>query len=296
MFVRRERNEVLPNHVLLRVCQWGPSDGPAVVLVHGILDQAIVWEPVAEALAEAGYHVIAPDLRGHGLSHASPAVEGYGLLSFVADLSCLVESLELDSFVLAGHSLGSLVALLYTNFYPARVLGLVPIENLVLAGCDKLDMQSALQKDVECLRRTHQHTVLPDLDAAIKLLRAARPGVDAGLARRLCERGTRQEGCGLVWRWDPILRTRLGLRFPGRQGQYLDMLRQIRVPVSLVFGKHSAFTREEDANLLLAAMPHARITHAAGTHDVHLEDPRAIVRAVMSIKPAHTSHPSRVGP
>ena len=73
------------------LCEWGPKDGTPILCLHGILDQGLVWEPVAMALAKAGYRVIAPDLRGHGKSaHVGPGGE-YHLMDFLGDVVTLVE-------------------------------------------------------------------------------------------------------------------------------------------------------------------------------------------------------------
>jgi len=81
---------------------WG--DGPlTIALIHGYSDDAATWWKVGPALAARGCTVIAPDLRGHGLS---PRGDRYSLEDFADDL---VETLPEGLDVLVGHSLGGLV-------------------------------------------------------------------------------------------------------------------------------------------------------------------------------------------
>jgi pimeloyl-ACP methyl ester carboxylesterase len=107
---------------------WGNESAPAVVLVHGGRDHARNWDWVARALRR-DFHVIAPDLRGHGDSQW--AVGGmYAVADFVLDVANLVDALGDQQIVLIGHSLGGAISLMYAGIYPDRVAKLVAIEGL----------------------------------------------------------------------------------------------------------------------------------------------------------------------
>lgn len=89
--------------VNLRTLRWGHPDAPRVLLVHGVQSAAGTWWRIADGLARAGLHVIAPDLRGHG---GSPSAKRYRLADFVADLDGVGREWEL----VVGHSLGGTLA------------------------------------------------------------------------------------------------------------------------------------------------------------------------------------------
>ncbi|PWI12712.1 alpha/beta hydrolase [Streptomyces sp. Act143] len=84
---------------------WG--EGPrTAVLVHGLMADSRTWRPVATAIADHGYRVVAVDLRGHG---ASPPAASYGPAELAADL---LETLPAGPDLAIGHSLGSAALLL----------------------------------------------------------------------------------------------------------------------------------------------------------------------------------------
>ena len=67
------------------------GSGPAVVLCHGFPELAYSWRHQLPALAEAGFHAVAPDLRGYGGSDAPDAIEAYDLPTLVADVARALE-------------------------------------------------------------------------------------------------------------------------------------------------------------------------------------------------------------
>ncbi|HET8932550.1 MAG TPA: alpha/beta fold hydrolase [Polyangiales bacterium] len=262
----------------------GDADGQrTVVLVHGILSHALVWQPVAELLVERGFRVVAPDLRGHGLSMHNPIGDGYGLISFARDLESLLQALHIERFVLAGHSLGSLVVLFYTACIGTGVEGLALLETLLLGASEPVDLQALLARDLAHMRATHQHQTVPTLQAAANMLRMSHRGLSPELALQLCVRGMLETPGGWVWRWDPILRTRVGLRFPGTRAQYLKILRQIDVPVQLLFGRESQFNRSEEKQALTSAFGAVRVASIAGGHNLHIENPGPVADALLSL-------------
>jgi len=114
----------------LHYVDWGNTSRPPLLLLHGGRDHARNWDWVAQALRE-DYHIIAPDLRGHGDSQW--AVGGsYATADYVLDVAQLLDALQLFPITIIGHSLGGAVALKYTGTYPGRVHKVVAIEGLGL--------------------------------------------------------------------------------------------------------------------------------------------------------------------
>ena len=96
------------NGIAMRVLEQGA--GPLVVLCHGFPETSHSWRHQLSGLAEAGYRVVAPDMRGYGGTEAPVAVDRYTLLHLVGDMVGLVEALGEERAVIAGHDWGAPVA------------------------------------------------------------------------------------------------------------------------------------------------------------------------------------------
>lgn len=86
------------------------GEGPLVLLIHGFPELAISWTAQIEALAAAGYHVVAPDMRGYGQTQTPQEVEAFSILHLVGDMVDLVRALGETECVVVGHDWGSAVA------------------------------------------------------------------------------------------------------------------------------------------------------------------------------------------
>jgi pimeloyl-ACP methyl ester carboxylesterase len=92
------------------VLTWGPDDGPLALLLHGFPDTAWTWRHVAPALAEAGWHVVAPFSRGYAPTDLAPDAN-YQLGALVRDVVELHRALGADSdALLVGHDWGAMTA------------------------------------------------------------------------------------------------------------------------------------------------------------------------------------------
>jgi pimeloyl-ACP methyl ester carboxylesterase len=101
--------------------------GPAVVLCHGFPELAYSWRHQLPALAEAGFRAIAPDQRGYGGSDRPEPVEAYDVHHLTGDLAGLLDALDLERAVFAGHDWGGLVVWAMAALHPARVAGVVGV-------------------------------------------------------------------------------------------------------------------------------------------------------------------------
>ena len=115
----------------LHFVDWGNQTAPPLLLVHGGRDHCRNWDAVALALRE-DWHVIAPDLRGHGDSGWS-AESNYGMNGYIYDLAQLIHQQNLAPVTIIAHSLGGNIALRYTGIYPESVRKLIAIEGLGLS-------------------------------------------------------------------------------------------------------------------------------------------------------------------
>src|SRR2546425_11354326 len=96
------------NGIRMHVAEQG--DGPLVVLCHGFPESWYSWRHQLAALAEAGFHAVAPDMRGFGQTDAPAEIESYTLLHLVGDMVGLLDALGAPSAVIVGHDWGGPVA------------------------------------------------------------------------------------------------------------------------------------------------------------------------------------------
>jgi epoxide hydrolase A/B len=97
------------------------------LLCHGFPELWYSWRHQLAALAAAGFHAVAPDMRGYGQTDAPPEIEGYTLLHHVGDMLGLLDALGIERAVIAGHDWGAPVAWLAAQLRPDRfraVIGL----------------------------------------------------------------------------------------------------------------------------------------------------------------------------
>ena len=112
----------------LHYADWGNEGAPPLLLIHGGRDHCRNWDWVAQDL-RGDYHIIAPDLRGHGDSQWMLG-GNYSMVDYVADIAQLVHQKQEAPITIIGHSLGGSIALQYAGVYPDNVVKVVSIEGL----------------------------------------------------------------------------------------------------------------------------------------------------------------------
>ena len=96
------------NGIRMHIAEQGA--GPLVVLCHGFPESWYSWRHQIHALAEAGFHVVAPDMRGYGQTEAPEAIDQYTLMHLVGDMVGVLDALGEETAVIAGHDWGAPVA------------------------------------------------------------------------------------------------------------------------------------------------------------------------------------------
>jgi pimeloyl-ACP methyl ester carboxylesterase len=111
------------NGIEVHIAELG--EGPLVVMLHGFPESWYSWRHQLPALAEAGYHAVAPDMRGYGQTTIPAAVESYTQLHLVGDVIGLLDALMEGQAVVVGHDWGAPVAWNSALLRPDRVRGVV---------------------------------------------------------------------------------------------------------------------------------------------------------------------------
>jgi pimeloyl-ACP methyl ester carboxylesterase len=266
----------------LCLCSWGEESAPLILYLHGILEQGAAWQEVAVPLASRGYRVVAPDFRGHGRSAHVPPGCSYNLLDLLGDVDAIASQLAARPFILVGHSLGSLVAAMLASIRPEKVQQLVLVETVLPAEVGAGETAEQLAAQLDYLAEPPVHAPFPDVAGAAARLRLGTPALSESLAWELAERLTEPCPGGVRWRWDPRLRTRAGIGFNGlERDRYLSLLGRIQAPITLIYGDRSDFNRPTDLAAQQQAMPQAKRIVLAGGHNLHLEAPVELAKALI---------------
>src|SRR5271165_1399966 len=101
------------------------GQGPLVILCHGFPESWYSWRHQLQALAEAGYHAVAPDMRGYGGTSKPEEIERYTIFHLVGDMVALAAALSPDKAVIVGHDWGAPVAWHAALFRPDRFRGVI---------------------------------------------------------------------------------------------------------------------------------------------------------------------------
>jgi pimeloyl-ACP methyl ester carboxylesterase len=120
---------VRTNDINMHIAEQGT--GPLVLLCHGFPEIWHCWRHQLTALAGAGFHAVAPDLRGYGRTDAPEEIESYTILHLVGDLVGLVEALGETRATIVGHDWGAtlawMAALIRPDVFPAVTALSVPL-------------------------------------------------------------------------------------------------------------------------------------------------------------------------
>ncbi len=227
----------------LHYVDWGNAGAPPLVLVHGGRDHCRNWDWVARRLRK-DWHVIAPDLRGHGDSEWSKSAN-YSMAGYVYDLAQLIHQLKLAPVTIVGHSLGGAITIRYAGIYPEHVKRLVAIEGL--GRSPKSQAETAGKSMAEKMREwiDSQRTAagrLPrrykSVEDAFARMQEQNKHLSAEQARHLTEHGVSQNEDGtFTWKFDNFVRVWLPYDMP--QADIEALWRHVACPSLLIYGKES---------------------------------------------------------
>lgn len=227
----------------LHYVDWGNPDAPPLLLVHGGRDHCRNWDWVARALCK-DWHVIAPDLRGHGDSDWTND-GNYRMANYVYDLAQLVHQQQLAPVTLVSHSLGGSIALRYTGLYPDQVRRVVAIEGLGPSA--KMQAKNASKSFDERMRNWideqrrmsgRQPRRYASVEEAFKRMQGENKHLTPEQAYHLTVQGVNQNEDGTYsWKFDNYVRSWPPYDMPQADVQHLWS--KITCPTLLIYGKES---------------------------------------------------------
>jgi len=257
----------------LHYIDWGNPTAPPLLLLHGGRDHCRNWDWIAEALRD-DYHVIAPDLRGHGDS-AWSASGHYTMAGYIYDLAQLIHQQALAPVDIVAHSLGGNIALRYAGIYPDAVRRLVAIEGMgpgpgAHADAEYKPIAERMRAWIDrqrasAGRQPHRYATLED---ALARMQAANKHLRPDQARHLTQHGVNQNEDGTYsWKFDHYVR--VWPPYDMTREEIAELWGRIACPTLLVYGRESRASNPADDGRL-GYFRNARVLAVEGAgHWVH---------------------------
>ncbi len=227
----------------LHYVDWGNEGAPPMLLVHGGRDHCRNWDWVAQAFRH-DYHIIAPDLRGHGDSQWLLG-GSYDHVDYVYDIAQLLHQRNHNPVTIIAHSLGGSIALIYTGLYPETVTKLVCIEGMgpppeILEERISQPIEKRLDNWVKDLRQVSGRIPrrYQSLEDAYERMQTENPHLTETQARHLTIHGSYQNEDGTYsWKFDNYVRTLAPVGLP--QAEQHTLYNRITCPTLLLRGLES---------------------------------------------------------
>ena len=223
----------------LHYVDWGNADKPLMVLVHGGRDHCRNWDWVALDL-RSRYHVIAPDLRGHGDSDWAIG-GGYSMIDYVLDLAQLMQAVSTEPATLIGHSLGGKIVLQYAGVHRevkqvVSIEGMGPPPGMIreTPAYERMKNWIAQMRD----SRQSPGPRVPEYRRGARRMRAANPHLSEEQARHLTIWGVRRNENGTYsWKFDNYVHATSPYMFNTRDAR--QIWERITCPTFLIRGSES---------------------------------------------------------
>lgn len=223
----------------LHYLDWGNETKPHVLLVHGVQDHCHSWDWVATRLS-ADYHVVVPDLRGHGDSEWNHG-SAYNTLDYVYDIAQLVDQGGLAPVHVIAHSMGGNIASIYAGTYPSNIASFISVEGVGgipswyrSAGHPQARVTEWIDQTRGLAGRVPRRYA--DLSEAFQRMQKSNPHLSEEQARHLTIHGSnRNEDGTYTWKFDNYTHSRGAYGMP-----FEDMTaiwEKIDCPILLINGK-----------------------------------------------------------
>lgn len=296
--VAREEKRISVNGLDYCLSSWGKANNPIVLCLHGILDQGPIWQDIALALVEQGYYVVAPDLRGHGLSAHSGPETAPQLLDLVADMDVCVSQLlaatDQTQVTVLAHSMGTIVAAMLAACRPEEIAHLCLVEP-VLPSQEQTNVVEQLRVRLKhSTLSSEQRVVFNHPEQARERMQYFYPTMSKELLSKLCERVLKTIEGGFSWCWDQRLGDRSLFNSTCKRDEYLGILSSLSIPIVVMQGDKSDFNRQQDVCALQESLSTAVFHTYAGSHGLHYENPRLVANTLLEfIHQPNTVLPSK---
>lgn len=256
---------------------WRQPDAPRVLCLHGWLDNAASFIPLAERLGHLD--LVALDLPGHGHSEHRHPTTRYHFMDYLFDVDAALDALEWSDCHLLGHSLGAAIAAVYSAGAPERVRSIVLLDSLgpvsVTAEGTTDRLRRSLVKNRLGASRIRR---FESIDQMV-LARRAVSGLSKTAARLICDRAARQVNGQYEWRSDPALNWVSSIIMTDEQA--LELLEHVCAPtLTFTATEESPWSTRAKLEERKQAISHGRHVTLQGHHHFHMDAPGEIAETI----------------
>lgn len=263
------------------VRRWGDPSAPMVFLLHGWLDVAGTWQPVAAGLLPR-FQVLAPDLRGFGSSEWPQ--DGYWFQDYVADFEALADHYSPAApLLLVGHSMGGQIASLYAGLRPARVQRLVCLDSLFLPDMEMGLVTRRFRRWLDEVKALPEQKSYDSFAQLAERIRKQHPDLPAERAEFVARCWGQEDGRGRITLCaDPKHR----LAGPGlyHVEESIAIWKEVTAPTLFIDGGQSPFPKaipaEEVQRRRACFRGHRAVTIPGGSHMLHFSAPDETARHI----------------
>lgn len=227
----------------LHYVDWGNASAPALVLLHGGRDHCRSWDWIARAL-QPHFHVIAPDLRGHGDSDWATG-SSYSMTDHIYDLTRMVTACGIEQMTLVGHSFGGMISLVYTGAFPEKVSRLVNLDGAFPPRAPSAPIEAQFAKWVQDIDQISAKRPRPykTVEEAAHRMAERNTHLTAEQALHLARHAVKRTADGtFVWKFDPCQRVSAPYRL--RSDDTIALWRRIACPTLFLCGESGASNPE----------------------------------------------------
>ena len=260
----QEREFRVYGRKLAAMC-WGEPGQTPLLALHGWLDNAESFSPLAEQLD--GFHIVALDLAGHGRSDHRNADGEYNIWSDLPDILAVLNQLAWSSFYLLGHSRGAIIACLFASAMTDRVGKLVLLDAFSTMDARPEDCPAQLGSYMHDKQRLldKQSRVFASPEDAIAL--RAGKGIGPGAAERIVRRNLKP--CAGGWQWSTDARLQGASAFKLTAAHNTAIMSALVMPTLLLLAEQGLASRFEEQPVSSASF---QVDTTPGGHHFHMEE------------------------
>lgn len=261
----------------IKALAWGPKNGKPILALHGWLDNAASFIPIAKYFHD--YRFIAIDLMGHGHSTHPPQGTYFHFIDYVADVVAVMDKMSWEQCALLGHSLGAGIATIVAGAIPDRVCALGLIDGIGPITLEEPQFPDLLKKAFRDYARlpAKKLPIYSNVDDAVQA-RQQVSKMHKQSVELLVNRGIKEVTGGYTWRTDPRLLCSPLIMYTENQIPFF--LQSIQCNVCLIRPSNGWPFDEKVFADRVRHLDNIEIHKIDGEHHVHIDHPDTVGNAL----------------